>query len=221
MKEWSEFTPSPWMLQENPGFKEGPQPPMNEETLQVKARAQWARWLQKNAQGSTGIWLVYFKKHTGKPTITYEDAVREALCHGWIDSTVRRIDDERYMQRFAPRRKRSNWSKVNRRRAEELMAAGEMKPAGLAQVEAARANGQWEKALDPKKKAPVEVEMPAELQQELAGNREAAAALAALAPGKRRTLLGWVAVAKREDTRRRRAAEAARLLAAGQWTGLK
>ena len=194
---------------------------MSEDTLQVTTRAQWRRWLDKNGQTSSGIWFVYFKKHTGKPSLRYEEAVREALCHGWIDSTVRRIDDERYMQRFAPRRKRSNWSPTNRRRAEELMASGEMRPAGLAQVEAARANGQWEKALEESPRRGEEVPMPSELQEALAGQKGAAEAFAALTPGRRRSLLGWVAVARRADTRRRRAAEAAQLLAAGQWTGLK
>jgi uncharacterized protein YdeI (YjbR/CyaY-like superfamily) len=109
-------------------------------------RADWEAWLAAHHDTEQEVWLVYFKKATGKPTIAYADAVEVAVRYGWIDGLVRRIDEERYMQRWTPRRPRSKWSKTNRAIAERLIESGEMSPRGLAAVEAAKQNGEWEKA---------------------------------------------------------------------------
>ena len=98
-----------------------------EETLYVKSRTQWRRWLKTRGTKKPEIWLIYYKKHTGQPSIPYDHAVEEAICFGWIDTTVRRIDEERYMQRFTPRRRNSQWSALNRRRAEALLEKGDLK----------------------------------------------------------------------------------------------
>lgn len=101
-------------------------------TLYVKKRGEWRKWLEKNHQKESEIWLVYYKKHTKKPSIPYNDAVEEALCFGWIDSSEKRIDKERYAQRFTPRKPKSNWSESNKERVRKLIVQGKMTPAGLA-----------------------------------------------------------------------------------------
>ena len=98
--------------------------------IYMRSRAAWRNWLQKNHKARTEVWLVYYKKHTGKPTVTYDDAVEEALCFGWIDSTVRTIDDERYMQKFTPRRPGSVWSETNIKRARRMIDQGLMTESG-------------------------------------------------------------------------------------------
>ncbi|OGK25341.1 hypothetical protein A3C25_06180 [Candidatus Roizmanbacteria bacterium RIFCSPHIGHO2_02_FULL_38_11] len=100
-------------------------------TLYIKNREEWRRWLEKNHKKEPEIWLVYYKKHTKKSSIPYNDAVEEALCFGWIDSTVKGIDGEKYAQRFSPRKPKSNWSEPNKERIERLIKEGKMTPAGL------------------------------------------------------------------------------------------
>lgn len=104
------------------------------ETLSVKDRARWRAWLEKNHSTATEIWLITYKKHTGRPTLPYDDAVEEALCFGWIDSIVKRLDDDRTAQRYSPCRPRSNLSETNRERARRLIASGGMTDAGLAAI---------------------------------------------------------------------------------------
>jgi uncharacterized protein YdeI (YjbR/CyaY-like superfamily) len=106
-------------------------------TLHVSTRKAWREWLAKHHDKEKEIWLVYYRKHTGKPRISYNDAVEEALCYGWIDSIQRGIDEERFAQRFSPRRKGSPWSEANKERLRQLIEAGEMTPAGLAAAEKA------------------------------------------------------------------------------------
>ena len=113
-------------------------------TTHPKTRIAWRRWLEKNHSISPGIWLIYYKKSTGKAKLVYNDAVEEALCFGWIDSTARPLDDERYMQRFTPRKPKSGWSGLNKKRIEKMMAEGLMTKAGLEKIEAAKKDGSWE-----------------------------------------------------------------------------
>jgi uncharacterized protein YdeI (YjbR/CyaY-like superfamily) len=116
--------------------------------LTVADGAEWRAWLGEYHGQQTGIWLVMAKKGTTHPTaLTYEQAVEEALCHGWIDGQARRRDEATYSQRFTPRRARSNWSRSNVGRIERLMSAGRMHPAGMAEVERAKADGRWEAVL--------------------------------------------------------------------------
>ena len=113
------------------------------ELVHAETRAEWRRWLAANHASTPGVWLVSWRKPTGRPSVGYDAAVEEALCFGWIDSLAKKIDEERSRQLFTPRRPRSNWSTSNVERVERLLAAGLMEPAGLAAVEDAKARGAW------------------------------------------------------------------------------
>jgi uncharacterized protein YdeI (YjbR/CyaY-like superfamily) len=136
--------------------------------VQPKSRKAWRQWLDRNHASSTGVWLVYAKKHSGIPSLTYNDAVEEALCFGWIDSRINPIDDTFYMQVFTPRKLKSAWSASNRARVERLLAAGLMTPAGLAAVEAAKKSETWRatKHVD-------ELSIPPDLEKAIKANPEA------------------------------------------------
>ncbi|MCB1125633.1 MAG: YdeI/OmpD-associated family protein [Verrucomicrobiae bacterium] len=165
----------------------------------------------------SALWLVFLKKHTGKPSVRYEEAVQEAVCFGWIDGKIRRIDDERYAQRFTPRRKGSLWSALNRRRAERLMKEGLMMPAGLAEVELAKANGRWKDAAQGR---PKEVETPAELSQALESRPELRTAFDRLSPRCRAEYAMWIGSAKKPETRERRVAQALERICRGRRLGM-
>ena len=114
--------------------------------LSFPDKESWASWLTDNHASAHGVWLKIAKKGTGIPTVTYAEAVELALCYGWIDGQRRGLDQDFFVQRFTPRRPRSNWSMINRRKAEELIRSGTMAPSGLAEVERARADGRWDRA---------------------------------------------------------------------------
>lgn len=166
-------------------------------------RATWRAWLEANHATASGAWLVTWRKSQG-PVLDYGEAVEEALCFGWVDSTGGRLDDRRTKLYFAPRKTRSVWSASNKERVERLIAAGLMRPAGLAAIERAKANGAWV-ALD-------EVEqgiVPADLAAALDAHPPAAELFAAFPWSARRALLIWVADAKRPETRAARVLETA------------
>src|SRR5262245_65975056 len=112
--------------------------------VQPKSRTAWRAWLEKNHASSSGIWVVYAKKHTGIPSLTYGDAVEEALCYGWIDSLVHPIDDSLYKQIFTPRKAASRWSALNKKRVEKLIAASLMTAADMKMIELAKTTGTWD-----------------------------------------------------------------------------
>jgi uncharacterized protein YdeI (YjbR/CyaY-like superfamily) len=177
--------------------------------LEVADLRQWRRWLAENHAASAGVWLVFRKR--GAAALEYEDAVRAALCVGWIDSLVKRLHDARYARKFTPRRPASKWSAINRRRWAELDAAGALKPAGRAAAPSANAAVQ----------RPVLPGLPAYLASALRANPKAWQFFQTLAPGYRRLYVAWIHAAKRPETRERRTAEAVTLLAAGKKLGLK
>ncbi len=164
------------------------------------------------------MWLISFKKPTGKARIEYEDAVEEALCFGWIDSKPRKLDDERSMLWFAPRKAKSGWSRPNKERVERMVQQGLMTPAGLAKVAAAKSDGSWS-ALD----AVEDLEIPADLELALAALPSAAENFDKFPRSAKRGILEWIASAKRPETREARVAETARLSSqnerANQWKG--
>lgn len=162
----------------------------------VTSRAQWRAWLVQNAGTSPGIWLVTYRRATGRPAPSYDDVVEEALCFGWIDSTVRSRDDRTAMQLLTPRKPTSTWSASNKARVERLIPAGLMTGRGLAAIATARANGSWE-ALD----AVERLEVPEDLTRELDGTPGARAAWDGFPPGARKMMLWHVASAKRPQTR--------------------
>jgi uncharacterized protein YdeI (YjbR/CyaY-like superfamily) len=183
----------------------------------MKTPNAWRAWLQKHHATEQELWLVLYKKHTGKAGLGYEDAVREALCFGWIDGILKRIDDEKHTIRFSPRRENSIWSATNKKRVAELTTEGRMTEAGLAKVKEAKRNGQWDNA---SVQRPIP-DVPAALVQSLAGNRMAKRHFEALAPSYRKQFIWWIASAKRDETRDRRVGEAVRLLTENKKLGMK
>ena len=172
------------------------------ERLVVSDRATWRSWLETHHSRDTGVWLVSFKKATGKPRVAYNDAVEEALCFGWIDSVERGIDAERLMQLFTPRKPRSPWSQSNKVRVEKLVASGLMQPAGLQKIEQARRDGSWDAYA-----VAESLQEPADLKAAFASARPAAKAYwDTFSPSSRRSILWWVHSAKRPETRAQRIA---------------
>ena len=171
-------------------------------TFHARRRAEWRRWLERNHARSPGVWLVSYKKATGKPFVPWPEAVDEALCFGWIDSLRRTLDAERFQQLFTPRKPKSGWSTINKRKVEKLVRDGLMTAAGLAKVEAAKKDGSWTRndAVDA-------LEVPADLAAALKKNAAAERNFAAMAPSLRRGLLGWIHSAKKPETRERRVAD--------------
>jgi uncharacterized protein YdeI (YjbR/CyaY-like superfamily) len=181
--------------------------------LVVRDAAARRRWLDEHHAERQGVWLALAKKGTTKPTsLTYDKALEEALCFGWIDGQAARRDETTYMQRFTPRRRRSAWSKRNIDRAERLLAEGRMHPAGIAEVERAKADGRWEDAYG----GSAEIEVPAELVAALAANPKAKAMFEPLNSQNRYAILYRLRTAKRADTRARRLEQFVAMLARGE-----
>ncbi len=181
--------------------------------LHFTSREPWRAWLEKHHDSVEQVWLVFFKKHTGRPTISYDAAVEEALCFGWIDSLVKRLDDDRYARKFTPRTNRAKWSESNLARFEKLEASGRMTAVGRTKLDPATT------PVAPPSKRPLEI--PPYFQIALADNERARAFFHSLAPSYQRAFVGWVDSAKRDTTRRRRLAEALTLLDNHKKLGLK
>ncbi|MEN6337317.1 MAG: YdeI/OmpD-associated family protein [Phycisphaerales bacterium] len=182
-----------------------------------KNREAWRAWLAENYATAESLWLVFYKKHTGKAGLTYDEAVEEALCFGWIDGILERIDDEKHMNRFCPRRKNSVWSERNKGRVQRMIEAGRMTEAGLVKIREAKENGQWARAAEREDVAIV----PAELTAALARDEKARLNFEKLAPCYRRQFIYWVGAAKREETRCKRVAESVRMLRANKRLGIE
>jgi uncharacterized protein YdeI (YjbR/CyaY-like superfamily) len=178
--------------------------------LVVADAAAWREWLGRHVADSTGVWLVLAKKGTTDPTsLTYDQALDEALCHGWIDGQVLRRDEATYQQRFTPRRARSKWSKRNVGIIERLVAEGRMHPSGLAEVERARADGRWDAAYA----GPASIEVPDDLTAALAAEPRARAWFDVLSAQNRYAVLYRIHDAKRPETRARRVQQMVAMLA--------
>lgn len=174
--------------------------------------AAWEAWLAEHHASAPGLWVKIAKKASGLVTVTKVEAVRTALCWGWIDGQLGRWDDDYAVTRFTPRRARSNWSQVNVRHVSELLEAGRMQPAGLAHVEAAQADGRWEAAYA----SGSTMQVPPELQAELDRSPAAAAAWAALDKANQFAMYHRIATAKRTETKLRNADKFARMLERGE-----
>jgi uncharacterized protein YdeI (YjbR/CyaY-like superfamily) len=179
--------------------------------VEAGSRRQWRAWLKKNHASSEGIWLVRYKGERAAKSMPYEDMVREALCFGWIDSLVRRLDDERYAIKVTPRKPTSKWSEINRKRWAELKAAGLLTEAGLATCPS-------DKAYEPRPAIP---ELPPYIAKAFKATPPAWRFFEQLAPTYRRHFVAWIHTAKRPETREKRIREAVKLLAAGKKLGLK
>ena len=185
--------------------------------LYVTNREQWRDWLSEHYAAEVGVWLVFYKKATSRPTIQYEAAVEEALCFGWIDSIIKRVDGEKYVRKFTPRKDKSNWSALNRNRAAKMIKAGKMADVGLAKIKAAKKTGLWDQDGRPV----ITLDMPSEFTEALAGNRKAKEYFERLAASYRKHYIGWIAAAKRPETKKRRIDESIALLEKGKKLGMK
>jgi uncharacterized protein YdeI (YjbR/CyaY-like superfamily) len=181
------------------------------ETLFFDGPEAFEAWLDEHAEASDGVWVKMAKKQTGVGSLDWASGVEVALCFGWIDGQSKRIDDEWFVQRFTPRRARSSWSKINRQKVEALTAAGRMRPAGLAEVARAKADGRWDAAYD----SPATASVPDDLARALdeAGLSQT---FAALDSRNRYAILHRVQTAKRPETRARRIGKYVAMLAAGE-----
>ena len=181
--------------------------------LTVADVAAWRSWLARNHAAAAGVWLALAKKGTREPTrLRYDEALEEALCHGWIDGQVRRRDAATYMQRFTPRRARSQWSRRNVAIAERLIAEARMRPAGLAQIEQAKADGRWQSAYA----GPAQIEVPADLAAALDADAGARATFEALSSQNRYAVSYRIESLRRADSRARRIELYVAMLARGE-----
>ena len=183
--------------------------------LQILAFAsldEWEAWLAAQPADSPGVWLKLGKKSAGVPSVTMPEAIDGALCHGWIDGQIGRFDEHWYVTRFTPRRRRSLWSDVNRRNVQRLIEAGRMQPAGLSQVEAAKADGRWDAAYAP----PSRAEPPEDLQRALDAEPRAKAFFETLKGANRYAVIYRVRTAKKPETRARRIAQFVAMLSEGR-----
>lgn len=169
-------------------------------------------WIDEHGEESDGIWLKFAKKDSGIESVVYAEAVEIALSHGWIDGQAKRLDDHHYLQRFTPRRPRSKWSRINREKAERLIAEGRMRAGGLREIERAKEDGRWEDAYDSPRTATV----PDDFQAALDAEPAAAEFFASLGSTKRYSFLYRITDAKRPETRAKRIAEYVELLARGE-----
>jgi uncharacterized protein YdeI (YjbR/CyaY-like superfamily) len=184
-------------------------------TLRVQSVGQWREWLDNNHASESEVWLIFYKRHTGVASIEYNDALDEALCFGWVDSLVKRLDDPRYALKFTPRRADSRWSEKNRKRYAALKAGGRLRPAGIKRPPTDRGYGPRPARL------PLPSRLPPYIQAALRNHSAARHCFDALAPSHRRRYVAWIESARREETKLRRLKEAIRLLTSGKVLGLK
>jgi uncharacterized protein YdeI (YjbR/CyaY-like superfamily) len=180
--------------------------------LEFKTQADWERWLAKNQSRTDGVWLKYAKKDSGFKTVSHSEAIDVALCYGWIDSQAKGFDEKFHLVKFTPRRPRSVWSKINVDRAERLIAEGKMKPAGLAQIKAAKADGRWERAYAGQATA----EIPEDFKAALAKNKQAAEFYDSLNKANKYAFIWRLHHVKRPETRAANIEKYVRMLAEGQ-----
>lgn len=169
-------------------------------TLPFPSQSKFADWLAKNHEKSAGLWLKIAKKDSGIPTVTYMEAIDVALCYGWIDGQKNSFDEKYFLQKFTPRRPKSIWSKINVEKVERLIKSGQMKPAGLKAIEAAKADGRWANAYDGQKNMAV----PEDFQKALNKNKKAKAKFETLKSSERYSFLFRIHNAKKAETRERR-----------------
>ena len=187
-------------------------------TVCVKSRGQWRTWLEENHDLELqGVWLVYYKQHTGKPTLEYDESVEEALCFGWVDSLIKKLDEDRFARKFTPRKLHSRWSESNRKRVAVLLEQGLMTEAGMKCVEAAKTSGLWD--ADDRKQ--LSDQPSVEFIRALGERHAARVVFEQLTDAQRRQFVMWINEAKQELTRRRRIRESISLLEQGRKLGMK
>ena len=176
------------------------------------SKTKWAEWLAKQHDKSAGMWLKLAKKDSGIPSVTYDEALDVALCYGWIDGQKKGFDDKYWLQKFTPRGPKSIWSKINTEKAERLIAAGEMKPAGLKAIEAARQDGRWDAAYSSQRNMSV----PEDFQAALDKNKKAKIFFTTLNSANRYAILFRIQTAKKAETRAKRIQQFIQMLERGE-----
>jgi uncharacterized protein YdeI (YjbR/CyaY-like superfamily) len=192
--------------------KSAKSPPLELATLAFKSPKEWEAWLDRNHATAPGVWIRLAKKGSGIPSVSYMEAVDVALCYGWIDSQSKSLDDQLYIQRFTPRRARSPWSKINRAKAEAFIAQGRMRPGGMREVEAAQADGRWDRAYDGQRT----IEVPPDLTKELEKHPRAKKLFATLDSKNRYAVLHRIQQATKPETRARRIEKFVAMLSEGK-----
>lgn len=185
---------------------------MTEPCLTLADQNEWENWLTQNGGTSAGVWLRLAKKGAKQPTLSYAQAVESALCHGWIDGQKKKESDEHWLQRFTPRTAKSIWAKLNTERAEALIVAGRMRPAGMREIEKAKADGRWQAAYD----SPSNAAVPDDLQAALDANPRAREFFATLNGRNRYAILFRIQNAKKAETRARKIEEFVGMLSRGE-----
>ena len=185
--------------------------------LYVADREQWREWLSLNHATKTGIWLIFYNKKSSEPTISYEAAVEEAICFGWIDGIIKKVDAARYARKFMPRSDKSKWSLLNKKRANKMIKEGRMTEIGLAKIKAAKETGLWDKDARPQ----ISLDILPEFAKALARNKKAKENFDKLAPTYRKHYIAWISIAKRPETKKRRIEESIALLEKCEKLGLK
>jgi len=181
-------------------------------TLTFASQAEWESWLERHGSATTGVWLRLAKKAADRPTVSYAQALESALCHGWIDGQKKAENEHYWLQRFTPRTARSIWSKINTAKAEALISAGRMHPAGMREVERAKQDGRWDAAYSSARTATV----PDDLQKALDANKKAKAFFATLDGSNRYAVLFRIQNVKKAETRARKIARFVEMLANGE-----
>jgi uncharacterized protein YdeI (YjbR/CyaY-like superfamily) len=182
----------------------------NHRGLTFASAREWEHWLEANQESPDGVWIKVAKKDSGIKSVRYPEVLDSALCFGWIDARREAFDDEHFLQRFTPRRPRSRWSRINRDKAEQLLAEGRMRPRGLAEIESAKADGRWDAAYD----SPRQIAVPDDLQRALDANPQAKSFFATLGSQNRYAILYRLQEAKKPETRARRLAKFVAMLEA-------
>lgn len=169
------------------------------DTFYAEDSGQWRNWLKENHSREKGIWLIQYNKKSGKPSVSWSDAVDEALCFGWIDSLKKKLDEDSSIQYFGKRKAKSTWSKINKQKVEKLISENRMSQAGIEIIDTAKANGSWE-ILD----GVEELTIPEDLATELASRENAAEFFQSLSKSVKKMMLQWIVLAKRPETRQKR-----------------
>jgi len=191
----------------------------NLKSFHPKTRKAWRQWLEEHHDKLPGVWFTFYKKESGKPRVTYDEAVEEALCFGWIDSLPKKIDEHRSALKFSPRRPKSVWSELNIKRVQELIDKKLMTRVGLEKIERAKADGSWEKLSASNLQVKTGV-IPADLEKALKKNKEALINFRAFSPSCKKQFLSWIDSAKRPETRTARITQTVAMSAAKKKPGV-
>ena len=185
--------------------------------LYIKSRAEWRDWLSGKHDKESEVWLVFFRKGTRRVSIDYDASVEEALCFGWIDSIIKKLDETRYARKYTPRKDNSRWSALNKKRVEKMKKKGQMTEFGEQKIKAAKRLGNWNNITMPQ----LSFKMDAEFEDALGRNPKARIYFESLAQTYQKQYMGWIEVAKRPETKKKRIKESIFLLEKGEKLGLK